>query len=117
MRRLTPPFDPAARGETPAAFGRRCIPSPPHRAERRAVGTPGSGGVAPRSNTPGIAPHRAQHAHRGPRSALVAPFRRGPHGADCAPWGGGGRIAALGATLDFHHGLLGDREGATTCVQ
>jgi len=106
MRRLTPPFDPAARGETPAAFGRRCIPSPPHRAERRAVGTPGSGGVAPRSNTPGIAPHRAQHAHRGPRSALVAPFRRGPHGADCAPWGGGGRIAALGAMLEFHHGLL-----------
>src|SRR5437667_4205584 len=36
----------------------------------------------------------------GPRSALVAPFRRGPHGAACAPWGGGGRIAVLGATLD-----------------
>jgi hypothetical protein len=24
----------------------------------------------------------------------------------CAPWGGGGRIAGLGATLDVHHGLL-----------
>src|SRR6266487_5482502 len=94
----------AARGETPAAFGRRCIPPPPQRGCR--VGGPGSGCVAPRSNTPGIAPHRAQHARWGPRSALVAPFRRGPHGADCAPWGGGGRIAALGATLDFHHGLL-----------
>src|SRR5436190_21577325 len=89
----------AARGETPAAFGRRCIPS---------------GCVAPRSNTPGIAPHRAQDARWGPRSALVAPFRRGPHGADCAPWGGGGRIAGLGATLDFHHGLLTIRAWSAT---
>ena len=95
----------AARGETPAAFGRRCIPPPPQRGCR--VGGPGAGCVAPRSNTPGIAPHRAQDARWGPRSALVAPHRRGPHGADCAPWGGGGRIAALGATLEFHHGLLG----------
>jgi heme a synthase len=32
---------------------------------------------------------------------------RGPHGADCAPWGGSaGRLAALGATPEFHHGLL-----------
>src|SRR5438552_1962107 len=84
---------PAASGESPAAFGRRCIPA---------------GCVAPRSNTPGIAPHRAQDARWGPRSALVAPLRRGPHGADCAPWGGtSGRIAALGPTLDFHHGLPG----------
>src|SRR5439155_17941853 len=56
---------------------------------------------------PDIAPHRAQDARWGPRSAVVAPLRRGPHGADCAPWGGtSGRLAALGATLDFHHGLL-----------
>src|SRR6266516_6951431 len=83
-----------ARSETPAAFGRRCIPA---------------GCVAPRSNTPGIAPHRAQDARWGPRSALVTPLHRGPHGADCAPWGGtSGRIAALGATLEFHHGLLED---------
>src|SRR5438876_9257084 len=88
-----------ARGESPAAFGRRCIPA---------------GCVAPRSNTPGIAPHRAQHARWGPRSALVAPFRRGPHGADCAPWGGGGRIVALGATLDFHHGLLSTADAKAT---
>src|SRR6266550_5045934 len=54
----------AARGETPAAFGRRCIPA---------------GCVAPRSNTPGILARRALPS---------------------------GRIAALGATLDFHHGLL-----------
>src|SRR5437773_5184971 len=101
----------AARGETPAAFGRRCIPPPPQRSCR--VGGPGAGCVAPRSNTPGIAPHRAQHARWGPRSALVAPLRRGPHGADCAPWGGSaGRLAALGATPDFHHGLLGIRRWA-----
>src|SRR5436189_4432933 len=55
----------AARGETPAAFGRRCIPA---------------GCVAPRSNTPGILARRALPS---------------------------GRIAALGATLEFHHGLLG----------
>src|SRR5438552_6445267 len=31
----------------------------------------------------------------------------GPHGADCAPCGGSaGRLARLGATPDFHHGLL-----------
>src|SRR5436309_10625627 len=94
-----------ARGETPPAFGapsaaaalgtpfgRRCIPADC---------------VAPPSNIPDIAPHRAQDARWGPRSAVVAPLRRGPHGADCAPWGGSaGRLAALGATLDFHHGLL-----------
>src|SRR4051794_17162963 len=39
----------AARGETPAAFGRRCIPA---------------GGVAPRSNTPGILGRRALPAGR-----------------------------------------------------
>jgi hypothetical protein len=55
----------AARGETPAAFGRRCIPG---------------GGVAPPSNTPGILGRRALPS---------------------------GRLAALGATLAFHHGLLG----------
>jgi hypothetical protein len=53
-----------ARGETPAAFGRRCIPA--HC-------------VAPRSNI----------AHILGRRALSA-----------------GRLAALGATLDFHHGLF-----------
>src|SRR5438552_563745 len=42
-----------------------------------------------------------------PIFSVVAPLRRGPHGADCAPWGGSsGRLAALGATPDFHHGLL-----------
>src|SRR5688500_10348133 len=57
-------IDLAARGETPAAFGRRCIPA---------------GGVAPRSNTSGILGRRALPA---------------------------GRLAGLGATLAFHHGLL-----------
>src|SRR5438477_3911775 len=54
----------AARGETPAAFGRRCIPADC---------------VAPPSNIPDILG----------RHALSA-----------------GRLAALGATLEFHHGLL-----------
>src|SRR5437773_3438998 len=129
----------AARGETPAAFGapsaaaalgtpfgapsaaaalgtpfgRRCIPAPtPTRWETR-VGGPGADCVAPPSNIPDIAPHRAQDARWGPRSAVVAPLRRGPHGADRAPWGGSaGRLAALGATPAFHHGLLADQPEA-----
>src|SRR6059036_1811875 len=68
----------AARGETPPAFGRRCIPADC---------------VAPPSNIPDILSRRA--------------FSRGPHGADCAPWGGSaGSLAGLGATPEFHHGLL-----------
>src|SRR5437870_1982408 len=72
---------PAARGESPPAFGRRCIPPPPQRGCR--VGDPGPGGVAPPSNIPDILGRRALPA---------------------------GRIAALGATADFHHGLLGRRD-------
>src|SRR5207249_9113154 len=56
-----------ARGESPPAFGRRCIPADC---------------VAPRSNIPDILGRRALSA---------------------------GRLAALGATPDFHHGLLGCR--------
>ena len=67
----------AARGGSPAAFGRRCIPSPPQRGCR--VGDPGSGCVAPRSNIPDILARRALPA---------------------------GRISGLGAAPDFHHGLL-----------
>jgi hypothetical protein len=45
--------------------------------------------------------------HIFPTCSVVAPNSRGPHGADCAPWGGSsGRLAALRATPDFHHGLL-----------
>src|SRR5438034_4066830 len=55
---------PAARGETPAAFGRRCIPADC---------------VAPPSNMLNILSRRALSA---------------------------GRLAGLGATPDFHHGLL-----------
>ena len=58
----------AARGESPAAFDRRCIPP---------------GCVPPRSNTAGILPRRALPT---------------------------GRITGVGATLDFHHGLLGTIE-------
>src|SRR5437867_11278779 len=57
----------AARGETPPAFGRRCIPADC---------------VAPPSNIPDILSRRALSA---------------------------GRLAALGATADFHHGLLADQ--------
>src|SRR5438128_4915033 len=75
---LASPIALAARGETPAAFGRRCIPAPPHRAEKRAVGAPAADCVAPPSNIPDILGRRA----------LLS-----------------GRLAGLGATLDFHHGL------------
>src|SRR5712692_5207489 len=67
----------AARGATPSAFERRCIPSPPQRGCR--VGDPGSGCVAPPSNIPDILGRRALPA---------------------------GRVAALGATMELHHGLL-----------
>src|SRR5437762_10236775 len=81
----------AARGATPSAFERRCIPPPPQRGCR--VGDPGPGGVAPPSNTPGIAtPPRKPRAAGAPvlgRRALPS-----------------GRIAALGATMDLHHELL-----------
>src|SRR5881396_2595032 len=56
----------AARGETPPAFGRRCIPADC---------------VAPPSNIPDILGRRALSS---------------------------GRLAGLGATPDFHHGLLAD---------
>jgi hypothetical protein len=66
----------AARRETPAAFGRRCIPP---------------GCVAPRSNIPDILARRALPA---------------------------GRITGLGATPDFHHGLLGETQDfANRCGQ
>ena len=62
--RLTRHAGLAARGESPAAFDRRCIPADC---------------VAPRSNTVSILARRALSS---------------------------GRIAGLGATRDFHHGLL-----------
>src|SRR5436190_13594763 len=68
---------PAARGATPSAFERRCIPPPPQRGCR--VGDPGPGGAAPPSHTSGMLGRRALPV---------------------------GRIAALGATMDLHHGLL-----------
>jgi hypothetical protein len=77
-----------ARGETPAAFGQRCIPPPPQRAGKRALGAPGSGCVAPRSNTHSILARRALPD---------------------------GRLAGLGATLDFHHGLLDAQPEITRC--
>src|SRR5207237_3705774 len=61
-----------ARGATPSAFERRCIPPPPQRGCR--VGDPGSGCVARRSHIPDILPPRALPS---------------------------GRLAALGATTNF----------------
>src|SRR5438477_10444001 len=80
--------------------------STPPRSENARRG-PRADCVAPPSNIPDIAPQRAQDARWGPHSSVVAPLRRGPHGADCAPWGGTARrLAHLGATPHFHHGLL-----------
>jgi glutaminyl-peptide cyclotransferase len=68
----------AARGESPSAFDRRCIPaSTPTRLPRRG---PRARGVAQRSNIPDILAFRALRS---------------------------GRIGGLGATTHFHHGLLG----------
>jgi hypothetical protein len=85
-------------------------PLPPQRAGKRALGAPGLTALL----LPHIFPIRHPTVHKthggDPRSAVVAPLRRGPHGADCAPWGGSaGRLAALGATPDFHHGRQGSR--------
>jgi hypothetical protein len=102
----------AARDEIPAAFGapsaaaalgtpfgRRCIPAPPHRAEQRAAGTPAADCVAPPSNIPDIAPHRAQDARWGPhprRRAAVAAAA----GLLVAIW-----AAGCGPTVDLAKGL------------
>src|SRR5206468_11014254 len=85
---------PAASGETPAAFGQRCIPAPtPTRWETRVGG-------------PGLTALRSSLKRSLITLSVVAPHGRGPHGAVSAPWGGrAGRLAALGATPDFHHGL------------
>src|SRR5271167_2442034 len=57
----------AARGESPAAFGRRCIPP---------------GCVAPRSNTPGILTRRALPAGRIAALGATPDFRHGLIGPD-----------------------------------
>src|SRR6266849_5572207 len=86
----------AVRGATPSAFERRCIPPPPQRGCR--VGDPGPGGVAPPSNIPDILGRRALPGVPSVAATLGAPA---------------GRIAALGATADFHHGLLAAAPGRT----
>src|SRR5712691_3469139 len=67
-----------ARGESPAAFDGRCIPA---------------GRVAPSSNIPDILGRRALPGVPSVAATLGAPA---------------GRLARLGATLAFHHGLLSD---------
>src|SRR5438034_6560611 len=74
----TPFGAPSAAAALGTPFDGRCIPAPPQRGCR--VGDPGGGCVAPPSNTGGILSRRALPA---------------------------GRLARLGATPDFHHGLLG----------
>src|SRR5712692_7388965 len=71
---FTQPARLTARGESLAAFDERCIPKPPQRGCR--VRGPGAGGVAPPSNTPGVAtPPRKPRAAGAPvlsRRALPA---------------------------------------------
>src|SRR5437867_1218498 len=81
----------AARGATPSAFERRCIPP---------------GGVAPPSNTPGIAtPPRKPRAAGAPALGRRALPPGVPSAAPALGWSSG-RIAALGATMELHRGLL-----------
>src|ERR1700720_623578 len=61
--RFEPHNGPAARGESPAAFGRRCIPP---------------GCVAPRSNTPGILTRRALPSGRIAALGATPDFHHGP---------------------------------------
>ena len=82
----------AARGESPAAFDRRCIPP---------------GCVAPRSSTAGILPRRALPARYAPRGAEP----RAENGCSTDVFSGDGHITGLGATRDVHHGLLGTEAG------
>jgi len=71
---------PATPGESLAAFDGRCIHAPPHRAGKRAAGTPALAALLRPQIRPGILGCRALPARR---------------------------LARLGATPDFHHGLLG----------
>src|SRR5437762_12289932 len=64
---------------------------------------------------PVLPPRRANHARRGPRFSVVAPCRRGGAPNAAAALGTPGRLARLGATPDFHHGLL-DRSIRAECV-
>src|SRR5687767_7416295 len=64
----------AARGATPSAFERRCIPPPPQRGSR--VGGPGPGCVAPPSNIPDILGRRALPAGRLAALGATPPFMR-----------------------------------------
>src|SRR6266567_2558073 len=71
-----------------------------------ALGAPGLAALLLVQILPVLHP-TVHNAHGGDPVLRSSRRSRGPHGEDCAPWGGGGRIAALAATLDFHHGLLG----------
>jgi hypothetical protein len=66
----------AAHGETPAAFGRRCIPAPPHGAQSAPWG-PRADCVAPPSNIPDIL---GRHALSAGRLAGLSP--RAANGGD-----------------------------------
>src|SRR5213083_3187728 len=59
---------------------------------------------------PVLPPHRANHARRGPRFSVVAPCPRGGAPNAAAALGTPGRLARLGATPDFYHGLLRRRD-------
>src|SRR6266851_1182430 len=106
----------AARCATPSAFERRCIPSPPQRGCR--VGGPGPGGVAPPSNTPGIAtPPCTTRTVGTPVCGRRAGSAGAPTARNVRRGVGDGRIAALGATLELHHGLLAQIDPRTALLE
>src|SRR5206468_11547144 len=80
--------------------------SPSHPNAAAALGAPAPAALLLLQILPVLPPHRANHARRGPRFSVVAPCRRGGAPNAAAALGTPGRLARLGATPDFHHGLL-----------
>src|SRR5438034_10350463 len=83
-------------------------PSHPHAAA--AFGAPAPAALLLAQILPVLPPHRANHARRGPRFSVVPPCPRGGAPNAAAALGTPGRLARLGATPDFHHGLLRRRD-------
>src|SRR5437667_1557817 len=81
--------------------------SPSHPNAAAALGAPAPAALLLAQILPVLPPHRANHARRGPRFSVVPPCRRGGAPNAAAALGTPGRLARLGATADFHHGLLG----------
>src|SRR5438128_3010189 len=80
------------------------IPAPPHRAGKRAAGTPAAGCVAPPSNI-------ARYSRSSRLAIGAGPPTRLPR------WGPRGASPASVRRRDFHHGLLGPGRGACDDVE